>query len=62
MLTCEQRNKAEMFFKLMEYDQLTERQLDLVERFERQFLNTQDLSQRQFDVLEDIFNQAAEKA
>jgi len=51
-----------MFFKLMEYDQLTERQLDLVERFERQFLNTQDLSQRQFDVLEDIFNQAAEKA
>jgi hypothetical protein len=45
----------------MEYDQLSDRQLDLIESFEDQYNRNHHLSERQMEILEDIFQQAAEK-
>ncbi len=55
------KDKTEMMFKLMEYDELSEAQEKLVISFEEQFNNRGHLTARQFEILEDIFNQAAGK-
>jgi hypothetical protein len=57
-----QKDRAECCFKLMEYDQLTDPQHDLIIKYEKQFEEKGWLSDRQMEVLEDIFKQAAEKA
>jgi NADH:ubiquinone oxidoreductase subunit E len=57
-----QRDRAEHIFKFMEYDQLTDSQHDLVLKFETQFESKGWLSDRQIEIMEDIFKQAAEAA
>lgn len=54
-------DKIEMMFKFMEYDYLTDAQHDLVLSFSEQFDNRGSLSDRQFEILSDIFQRAAEK-
>ena len=54
-------DKTEMMFRLMEYDELSEAQHNLVESLEEQFNNRGHLTARQFEILEDIFDQAAGK-
>ena len=56
-------NNAEikMMFKLMEYDYLTEPQENLIVSFELQFNSKGYLSEKQQDILSDIFKRAAEK-
>ena len=54
-------DKIEMMFKLMEYDNLTDGQHDLVLSFGEQYDQRGYLSERQFEVLSDIFKRAAEK-
>ena len=54
-------DKVEMMFKLMEYDELTEKQHDLIISYEEQFQRRGSLSGLQFETLESIFNQAAER-
>lgn len=49
-------------FEYMEWDQLSDNQLDLAESFEDQFKRYGKLSEKQFEILEDIFKQASEKA
>jgi len=49
-------------FLAMEYDQLTDAQHSLVESFEEQFERRGSLSDRQVEILEDIFERAAERA
>lgn len=61
-LTEKQKDRAEMMFKLMEYDYITDAQHTMVASFEKQFEQRGDLSDRQFEILESIFNQAAERA
>jgi hypothetical protein len=46
----------------MEYDVLSDAQHDLVISFQEQFQSRGGLSDRQFEILEDIFERAAEKA
>jgi hypothetical protein len=48
-------------FQYMEWDKITGSQLDLVDSFESQFKKYGKLSDRQFEILEDIFKRAAEK-
>ena len=54
-------DKIEMMFRLMEYDELSEAQHNLIESFEEQFKNRGHLTARQGEILEDIFDQAAGK-
>ena len=54
------QDRIEHIFKFMEYDQLTDAQHDLVMSFEEQFKNKDYLSERQIEILEDIFRKAAE--
>jgi hypothetical protein len=61
-MDLKQYDRAEHIFKFMEYDQLTDSQHDLVLDFENQFERRGWLSDRQMEILEDIFKQAAEKA
>ena len=44
--------------KLMEWDRLTDRELDLIESFQKQFENASRLSDRQFEILNEIFDRA----
>ena len=53
-------DKTKMMFDLMEYDYLTDAQHDLVISFQEQFESRGSLSDRQFEILEDIFKRAAE--
>lgn len=53
--------RIEHIFKFMEWDYLSGSQLDLIESFERIYKRTGRLSERQFEILEDIFNKAAAK-
>ena len=46
-------------FLLMEYDELTESELDLVISFESQFNDGKRLSDKQVEILEEIFKRAA---
>jgi Na+/phosphate symporter len=61
-MTPKQRDRIEHIFKYMEYDHISDAQHDLVISFESQFKERGSLSDRQFEVLENIFKQAAEKA
>ena len=54
------KDKIKMMFKLMEYDYISEKQHDLIVSFEEQFLRNKMLSEYQCEILEDIFNRAAE--
>ena len=54
-------DKIEMMFQLIETDELTEAQLNLVISFEEQYHNRGHLTARQFEILSDIFDQAAGK-
>lgn len=54
-------DKIKMMFKLMEYDYLSEAQLNLIVSFEKQFKKCGRLSERQQEILSDIFEQAAGK-
>jgi hypothetical protein len=47
-------------FKYFEYDELTDSQHDLIVSFEEQFDARGTLSDRQYEILEDIFKRAAE--
>jgi len=55
-------DRIEHIFKFLEYDQLTDAQHSLVESFEEQFERRGSLSDRQVEILEDIFERAAERA
>jgi len=52
-------DRIEHIFKFLEYDQLTDAQHSLVESFEEQFERSGSLSDRQVEILEDIFERAA---
>lgn len=54
--------RIEHIFLFMEYDYITDDQHDLVISFEEQFYEKGYLSNKQYEILEDIFRQAAEKA
>lgn len=56
------RERIKSVFKLMEYDILTDKQLDLVVKYEDTFGRFGHLTDRQCEVLESIFKEAAEKA
>ena len=51
--------RIEHIFKFIESDNLSEAQVDLVISFEEQFQRRGRLSERQLEVLEDIFKQVA---
>jgi hypothetical protein len=53
--------RIESIFNLMEYDNLTDAQHDLVISFETFYKNKGFLTERQMEILESIFKQAAEK-
>ena len=57
MVDAEER--IEHIFKYMEWDNLSEAQLDLIISFEKQFKENGSLSEKQIDILEDIFSKAA---
>lgn len=50
--------RIEHIFKFMEYDALSDAQHDLVVSFETQFEKRGSLSERQSEILEDIFAKA----
>ena len=52
--------EIEIMFELMEYDYLTEPQEDLIVSLEEQFNRNGYLSEKQQDILSDIFKRAAE--
>ena len=54
-------DKIKMMINLMEYDYLSEKQHNLIVSFEAQFNRTGTLSERQFEILHDIFTGAAER-
>lgn len=56
-----QRERIKHIFKFLEWDELTDRQFELVESFEKQFGRKGGLSDAQFAVLEEIFKEASEK-
>lgn len=55
------KERIRHIFKFMEYDEITDSQMNLVVSFEKQFQRSGRLSDRQIEILEDIFQQAAEK-
>jgi hypothetical protein len=55
-------DRIEHIFQFMEYGELTDAQHSLVESFEEQFERRGSLSDRQVEILEDIFERAAERA
>ena len=54
-------DRIKMIFQLMEYNELSEAQHNLVISFEEQFKNRGSLTARQGEILEDIFQKAAER-
>ena len=53
-------DRIQHIFNFMEWDYLSDRQLDLIINLENQWKKHGGLSQAQFDMLEDIFARAAE--
>jgi hypothetical protein len=49
-------------FKYMEWEEVTDGQMTYLESFEKQFKRNGDLTDRQCEILESVFEQAAEKA
>lgn len=62
VIMTERNDRIKHCFKYMEYDCLSDAQMDLLVSFEDQFKRRGDLSERQYEILEDIFSRAAEKA
>lgn len=58
----EKIKRIQHIFKFMEYDSLTDWQEKFVQSVEKQFNRKKFLSERQLEVLEDIFKDAAERA
>ena len=58
-MTPKEKDRIEHVFLFMEYDNLTDAQHALVESFEEQFKRRGSLSERQIEILEDIFEKAA---
>jgi len=50
--------RIEHIFKFMEWDNLTDAQHSLIESFEEQFERSGSLSERQIEILEDIFERS----
>lgn len=50
---------TKILLKLMEWDKLTDRELDLISSFEKQFKFNSSLSDRQFEILNEIFDRAS---
>ena len=57
-MTPKEKDRIEHIFKFMAYDNLTDAQHDLIVSFEEQFQRRGSLSERQFEILEDIFERA----
>jgi len=57
-MTPKDKARAEHIFKFMEYDNLSDAQHDLIISFEEQFKRRGSLSERQMEILEDIFERA----
>ena len=53
------KDKIEMMFSLMEYDELTDSEHNLIISFEKTFKRYGTLSARQTEILEEIFDRAA---
>ena len=58
---ADKAERIRMLFQLMEYDALSDAQHDLIVSFEDQFKRRGVLSDRQFEILWDIYQRAAEK-
>ena len=58
----DKKDRIEHIFQFMEYEELSEKQLNLIISFEKQYKDRSNLSEKQYDILEDIFAQAAGKA
>ena len=57
-MTPKEKERIDHIFKFMAYDNLTDAQHDLIVSFEEQFQRRGSLSERQFEILEDIFERA----
>ncbi|KKN56719.1 hypothetical protein LCGC14_0569480 [marine sediment metagenome] len=55
-------DRIKTIFLLMEYDELTEWELGFVESVEKQFNANGELTEPQYDKLEEVFERAAERA
>lgn len=55
------RERIECCFKLMEYDNLSEEQHNIIISLEEQYLKNNKLSEKQIELLESIFRRAAER-
>lgn len=53
------RDEIQRLFDELDYDNLTDRQHELVESFEEQFERRGTLSDRQVEILEDIFDKVS---
>lgn len=49
---------TKILLRLMEWDKLTDKELDLIGSFEKQFKSSNSLSDRQFEILNEIFDRA----
>jgi len=56
----ERIERIDMMFKFMAYDALSDAQHDLIASFESQYEMRGSLSDRQFEILSDIFKKANE--
>ena len=54
-------DRIKHIFKFMEYDYISDAQHSLIVSYEKQFNEKGWLSRRQMEILEDIFEKAAEK-
>lgn len=61
-MTPEVEDRIDHIFQFMEWDELTDNQLDFVASLEMQWKNKHWLSEKQIEALESIFKQAAERA
>lgn len=57
-MTPKEKDRIVHIFKFMAYDNLTDAQHDLIISFEKQFEHRGSLSERQVEILEDIFERA----
>jgi hypothetical protein len=55
-------NRIDHIFEFMEWEELTDNQLDFAGSLEMQWNNKGWLSDKQIEALEDMFRQAAERA
>jgi hypothetical protein len=61
MTESDREDKISMMLNFMEWDYLSDSQHDLIIDFENQFKNRGSLSDKQYEILQSIFNQAAQK-